>query len=104
MSVTAALVAITTPAIIGLAIALEQHPGGAELREILHLFGPFLGAIIVLTICLIIYWWELATNKDLPARTRKLWMAIIFVFPWAVIAFWWKHVRGERTTLGTRDP
>lgn len=47
----------------------------------------------MLTICLIIYWWELATNKELPARTRKRWLAIIFVIPWAIIAFWWKHVR-----------
>ncbi len=104
MSVAAALVAITTPVIVGLAIALEQHPSGAELRDILHLFGPFLGAIVVLTICMIIYWWELTTNKELPVQTRRRWRAIIFLFPWAIPAFWWKHVRRQRTTLDTPNP
>ena len=58
----------------------------------------------MLTICLIIYWWELTTNKELAPGMRKRWLAIIFVFPWAILAFWWKHVRRERTTLGTPDP
>lgn len=89
----AALAAITTPAMIGLVIALEHHPRGAELREIFHLFGPLMGLVMVFTVGWIIYLWELRTNKELAAKTRKRWGAALFLFPWAMLAFWWIYVR-----------